>query len=224
MRVREVWANDLFDACSEYEFGETEDYNINIIRSGGRKIYLTVFPEGLWNGTSLNKAKNETGDQYPGNVADKITIEFHNAFNYEDIAYSVENVNLTTSGNVSFFIPQALSGNYYLTVKHRNSIETVSASPVLLSSGLTSYNFSSSADAAFGNNLILLNGKYCIFGGDVNQDGIVDSGDMIPVDNLASNFGTGYLSEDANGDGLIDSGDMIMVDNNSSGFIGKITP
>jgi hypothetical protein len=35
------------------------------------------------------------------------------------------------------------------------------------------------------------------------------------VDNLSSNFAAGYLYEDANGDGLIDSGDMIMVENNA---------
>jgi hypothetical protein len=52
----------------------------------------------------------------------------------------------------------------------------------------------------------------------------VDSGDMIPVDNLASNFGTGYLPADANGDGLVDSGDMIILDNCASNFVGRITP
>jgi hypothetical protein len=52
----------------------------------------------------------------------------------------------------------------------------------------------------------------------------VDSGDMIPVDNQAAVFGTGYTSLDVNGDGLIDSGDMIMIDNNASEFIGTIRP
>lgn len=31
MRVREVWSNADFDPCATYQYGETEDYNINII-------------------------------------------------------------------------------------------------------------------------------------------------------------------------------------------------
>jgi len=58
----------------------------------------------------------------------------------------------------------------------------------------------------------------------VNQDGIVDSGDLIPVDNDASAFLQSYNPTDANGDGIIDSSDMILLDNNSSLFIAKITP
>jgi hypothetical protein len=44
------------------------------------------------------------------------------------------------------------------------------------------------------------------------------------VDNQSSFFGTGYISEDANGDGLIDSGDMILIENNTNNFIGRIVP
>jgi hypothetical protein len=47
----------------------------------------------------------------------------------------------------------------------------------------------------------------------VNQDGLVDSSDMITVDNESAAFTTGYLPEDINGDGLIDSSDMIYLDN-----------
>jgi len=47
---------------------------------------------------------------------------------------------------------------------------------------------------------------------------------MIAVDNDASTFVSGYLATDTNGDGLIDSSDMILVDNNASNFIGSILP
>ena len=87
-----------------------------------------------------------------------------------------------------------------------------------------SYDFSNSASQAFGSNLKLIAGKYVMFGGDVNQDGLIDSGDMIPVDNNAATFLSGYVSTDLNGDGLIDSGDMILLDNNGALFIAKVTP
>ncbi len=53
-----------------------------------KQIMLTLFLEGLWNGTGLNKAQNEAGDQYTGTTADKITIELHNAADYGTVAYS----------------------------------------------------------------------------------------------------------------------------------------
>jgi hypothetical protein len=57
----------------------------------------------------------------------------------------------------------------------------------------------------------------------VTQDGIVESGDMTPIDNL--NFSFGYGSqEDTNSDGLIDSGDMTIVDNNAYNFVGAQLP
>jgi len=65
---------------------------------------------------------------------------------------------------------------------------------------------------------------WVFYTGDVNQDGIIDSGDMIPTENLSSAFTTGYLPEDNNGDGLIDSTDMSMIGNHAAQFIGKVTP
>ncbi|PKO96157.1 MAG: hypothetical protein CVU14_11195, partial [Bacteroidetes bacterium HGW-Bacteroidetes-9] len=78
---------------------------------------------------------------------------------------------------------------------------------------------------AYGNNMLLMNDGHCvIFCGDVNQDTFVDTGDMSPVDNDASNFSSGYLPTDVNGDGIVDTGDMTVIDNNAAGFTGTITP
>lgn len=224
MRVREVWNNSSFDACSSYSYGETEDYNINIL-SQNKNLNLSVLFEGLYNGSgTMRKAQNSAGDQYTGNTADQISIELHNAGNYATVAYAANNINLSTTGAANLTIPGTLSGSYYITIKHRNGIETTTASPVSFTGSSISCNFNSSA-MAYGNNLKQTgDGYWVIYGGDVNQDGIVDSGDMIPVDNLSSSFGNGYLPEDANGDGLIDSGDMILIDNNATGFISRITP
>jgi len=58
----------------------------------------------------------------------------------------------------------------------------------------------------------------------VNMDGIVDSGDMNPVENASTAFILGYISEDVNGDGIVDSGDMNIVENNSTAVIMTLTP
>jgi len=200
------------------------DYKTINVFPLSRAVNLTLFLQGLYDGGALmHKAQNAGGNQYSDSISDMISVELHDATNYSIIAHMANGINLNCSGEATFDIPGELHGYYYVTIKHRNSIATTSASPVSFSTATINYSFDNYSKA-FGNNLILINEKYCLFGGDVNQDGIVDSGDMILIDNEATSFSTGYISEDANGDGLIDSGDMIIVDNNASSFVGSILP
>jgi hypothetical protein len=117
-----------------------------------------------------------------------------------------------------------MGSSYYIVVKHRNSIETWNSTPLTFGSGSISYNFSSLASQALGSNQKLVSGKFVIYSGDVNQDGILDSSDMTSMDIDASNFANGYITSDINGDGIIDSSDMILLDNNATLFIAKIVP
>ncbi|MBK7214011.1 MAG: M28 family peptidase [Bacteroidales bacterium] len=193
--------------------------------SADRSLNLTLLLEGLYNGSgSMRKAQDESGDHFTGTVADEVRVELRNAANYSSIIYSADNVALNTNGTLQATVPAVHGGSYYITVKHRNSIETTTAVPVSFAGSNITYDFSTAAGQAFGSNQKLIGGKYLIYAGDLNQDGIVDSGDMMGVDNGSSNFLTGYIVIDANGDGLIDSGDMIVVDNNASTFVGAVTP
>ena len=63
-----------------------------------------------------------------------------------------------------------------------------------------------------------------MYSGDVNQDGIIDSGDLGVVDNDNASYVVGYKNTDVNGDGIVDSGDLGVVDNNNAIYIGKIVP
>jgi PKD repeat protein len=224
MRVREVYNNSSFDACSSYTYGETEDYNVNI-QSLAKNLSLTLYLEGLYAGNgSMRKAQNAGGDQFPGTTADQITIELHNTANYATIAHTASNVNLSTSGVATVSIPPGISGSFYVTVKHRNSITITTASPVSFSGSSVNYNYDA-ASKAYGSNMqLMVDGRWVIFGGDVNGDGQVDTGDMTPVDNLASLYTSGYIPEDSNGDGVIDTGDMTVIDNNSLNYVTTITP
>ena len=102
---------------------------------------------------------------------------------------------LSFSGTFSFYNSPA--GNYYLTVKNRQCIETWSKSggESLVNNGVpVNYNFTSAADQAFGNNLILKGSKYCLYSGDIDQDGFITLVDVLPVYNDASGFVSGsYL-------------------------------
>lgn len=118
------------------------------------------------------------------------------------------------------------SGVYYVEVRHRNSIETWSRSG---GEGYTlgspfSYDFTTAQTQAYGSNMVLAGTRYCIYGGDVNQDGTVDATDAGAVDNDAANYASGYLPTDVNGDGAVDATDLALTDNNAANFISKITP
>jgi hypothetical protein len=187
---------------------------------------LSLFLEGLYNGGGvMRKAQNASGDQFPGTTADRITIELHNAASYSSIAYTIPNVNLSTTGGASATFPGILSGSYYVTIKHRNSLETTSALPVTVSGGTITYNFTDAASKAFGNNMkAVAGGFFAIYGADITQDRIVDGSDMAIVDNSSTAAVTGYVAEDATGDGLVDGSDMAIVDNNSTSATHAILP
>ncbi len=118
-----------------------------------------------------------------------------------------------------FTFDNAQSGRYYIVVKHYQSLETWSRAggDSLIANGLIhSYDFTSSSSQAYGNNLKLKAGNYCIISGDVNQDGIIDGSDLLMIDNDLFNYVTGrFVITDLNGDEYVDAGDMLIADNNA---------
>jgi hypothetical protein len=158
-----------------------------------------------------------SGPQFGPGIADQVTVELHNPTPYSNIVYSLGLVNLGTNGDIAISaIPALYNGSYYLTIKHRNSIETTSASPVSFAGGTINYDFSTAATQAYGNNLKLMGTVYAIYGADPNQDGIVDGSDMLLIDNASQvPILHGYFPQDLNGDGTVDGTDMLMIDNNS---------
>lgn len=190
-----------------------------------KTLTVSVFLEGLYSGLNqMNPARDENGPHFGTGIADKITIELHSASNYNTLVYSTGNLNLGTSGLAVAAIPGNYSSSYYLTIRHRNSITVTSALPVSFAASSINYAFNQPSKVFGGNVYLKPQGNYVVYGGDVNQDDLVDSSDMIMVDNDSSDFSAGYLASDVNGDGLVDSSDMIIVDNNSGNFIGAILP
>ncbi|MDQ3020683.1 MAG: hypothetical protein M3R36_08945 [Bacteroidota bacterium] len=66
--------------------------------------------------------------------------------------------------------------------------------------------------------------KYCIYSGDVNQDGTVDIADGSSIENDAYNFVSGYVLTDLNGDSFTDVSDTAIADNNAFNLVSKIVP
>jgi hypothetical protein len=191
-----------------------------------RTLTLNLLLEGLYNSNGLMNASRDAFGQpvWSSDIADQITVELRDNGNFSNIVFTKAEVLLSTNGTVTFAVPAAYSSSYYIAIRHRSGIITVSATPVQFTTPQINYNFDL-ANKACGNNMALMpDGWYAFFGGDVNQDGIVDTGDMTPVDNGSAAYLSGYRNPDANGDGIIDTADMTLVDNNSSNYVSAATP
>lgn len=173
-------------------------------------LNLTVGLEGMWNGTVHEQ--------------DTIKVFLRNSihpFNNIDSAITI----LNSSGNATLNFIHAPGGNYYISLTHRNALETWSSSPVNFSNGvLTDYDFTLSQSQAFGNNQLLKAGRWCIYSGDVNNDGVIDIRDLALVDNDVYNLISGFADSDLTGDLVVDASDLLIVDNNNFNFVSTIRP
>lgn len=76
----------------------------------------------------------------------------------------------------------------------------------------------------FGGNIIYKGTKYCIFSGDVNNDGSINLDDENLISDDYSNFVTGYVNTDVNGDFIVNLTDLSIAYNNSNNFVSVIHP
>jgi len=180
------------------------------------KINLKVLLEGIYNAV-FNQLTRK----------DSVTVLLRNVNSPYDIMDSAKieiDSNLYT-GQCKF--TNAPSGDYYLVVKHLNSLETWSkiGGEYFSTIGLYNYDFTSSISQAFGNNLKLKGSKFCLFSGDVTQDGYINLSDVILINNDASNFTSGnYLVSDLTGDNNVDLTDVTLCSNNAVNFVSVIRP
>ena len=162
-----------------------------------KTLNLTVMIEGMWDGTTI--------------VSDSVTVELRNTSAPFNLIES-KKILLNSTGSGSLIFIQVADGTpYYLIIKHRNSIETWSSSTVQFIAGNLSYDFTNAQNKSYGNNLKLVNNKWCIYSGDVNQDGFIDITDQsqIFIDNISGAIG--YISTDLNGDYFTEVGDLNLV-------------
>jgi PKD repeat protein len=213
--------------CVNAEAGETEDFIVEVLPDTAcQTLHLKFFPEGLYDPATglLNQVMAGNQTLFPSPWVDIVDVCIaDDSSPFEEISCA-SNSMIDTNGECLADFPAGLDGDYYLVIKHRNSVETWSSLPISFDNQCLEYDFTDLSMKAFGGNLAPCGGSYCLFAGDVNQDGIIDSGDMICFDNMISLFLSGYFPEDFNGDGLIDSSDYIWVDNNSSLFISRVSP
>ncbi len=166
-----------------------------------KTLNLTVMFEGFLNVNTTNP--------------DTITVEIRTSTNPYNLVQQ-KKVTPDSLGNVSINFESAQDNiPYYLVIKHRNSIETWSLNPIQFNSGIASYDFTTAQNKAYGNNLKLVNNEWCIYSGDVNQDGFINSTDVNLVFTNNVLGASGYYSTDLNNDNITEIEDLIITFSNS---------
>jgi len=206
------WRVGGIDAHDHIYYSGLRQFNTSTIM----KLNIKIIPEGLYNIVSGQVSRKDTFTVCLRSISSPY-------LKIDSAKAVVDSVNF--SGIFNFINTPA--GTYYAALKHFNSIETWSKSGgIPMNYTDTSfYDFTSSASQAYGGNLVLHGGKYCIYSGDVNQDGITDGSDLMKIFNDSYAGLTGrYLASDLNGDNIADAADLSILDNNVFNGILKITP
>lgn len=185
--------------------------NVQLSPSPPYQIRLTAFIEGLFDGTMM--------------ASDTVSVELRNASSPYNLV-ETKKIFLDATGYGTTTLSSVLdAASYYIVVKHRNSIETWSSAPQAFVNGILNYDFTSDRSKAYGNNLVRKGRKWCIYSGDVNQDGLVDLTDVNLIVNDAILYTTGsYLNTDLNADTWADLSDILIAVNNSIIYVTKQSP
>ncbi|MDQ3020048.1 MAG: hypothetical protein M3R36_05700 [Bacteroidota bacterium] len=171
---------------------------------------IRLAPEGLYNSMLDKLNRSETVTAYLRNQ--------FSPYHIIDSAQALIDSNILT-GNFQFSTATA-AGTYYIVIRHRNTIETWSKDGgENLVRGNNNYDFTSSVSQAYGGNMILKGSRYCIYSGNVNNDMIIDTQDLLLIDNDLFNYETGSTVTDLTGDNLVDLEDMAIANENAANLI-----
>jgi len=224
---------DITDSClsgqiivkgvNECGSGEPASKYIKVFK----KLEIELILEGFYSNDNeqMINVQNEYGDVFGNGITDTLSILLCKSIAPYNIIHRFDSVFISNQGKCSIIIPAEITDSFYIVVQHRNHIKTWSSTPILFKGQTISYIFYDSYSKAYGGNQkFIKNGKYGIFVGDVNQDGIIDLLDLVSMDaDLTYGF-MGYTVYDLNGDGVVDLGDLITIDINITNGVIEITP
>lgn len=202
----------------------------NVLTQGFQQPYkmtlnVKAYLQGYYQTTGYmqNVLYNEGVYAFPGNETDTVTIQLRqSSAPYNIIAETKEIIH--TDGTVSFNGTTSGGQACYIVLKHRNSVETWSALPVMLLED-TFYDFSTNDYKAFGSNQAeVMTGVWALFAGDINGDENVDLLDLNIAEADINLFVYGYYNTDINGDGNVDLLDSPLLEDNINNFVFSYHP
>ena len=239
-----------FDASSATYYLTAYGSDVFITKMGAspKTLNLTsIFLEGFYTGASTMMQAQQHfmpgdtwGPYYSDGSVDHITVELYLpgthvepdpdnppdgtriASNFDTPIFSNTDVPLSTTGTATVTVPGADNGSYYLTIKQRNHLATVSALLLDFSGATITYAFDAFSQAFEGNMTQALEpdgetmSPPLIFGGDTNQDGQIESDDINAVGNDAAVSLLGYGPTDIVPDAQVESADINIVGNNAA--------
>lgn len=175
-----------------------------------RAVYLklTVIPEGYYNYLSNRLYRKDY-------VSVKLRSSVSPYAVVDSVSARIDSINFTAL----YHIPNTPAGYYYIVARHKNCIETWSSSPVYFITDTTAYNFTTSLNKAYGDNQKQIDAspvRFGMFSGNINEDAIVDAGDVSAIENDAYLGTTGDVITDLTGDYFVDAEDLSLVENNVS--------
>lgn len=194
-----------------------------VIATVGCTKNLKLFIEGYYiGGGAMTAVKANEGVGTSTTDVDDVTVELRDATTYAVVATT--SAVLKTDGSVAAKLV-APAGNYFIAVKHRNAIQTWSTAAEAFGTTSATYDFSTAANKAFGDNMKNLgSGVFGFYSGDINQDNSIDIADFPALFSDNDNFVYGYFNTDLNGDGSVDIADFPVIFLNTDNFIYSINP
>lgn len=182
-----------------------------------------------------DKGSGVIAPKYPMPRSDMVTIRLHSEADYGEVLFTYE-TNLYTTGHAKIQVPTDLDEPVWLSVMHRNHLETVYKDPLDFTTFFpenSEIHFSRNASGenvnnAYGGNQALLSGGvdgyYGIYGGDINQDGNININDAGPINAGIVSGAQGYLVTDITGDGLININDAGPVNASITAGRARVIP
>lgn len=195
-------------------------------------LNLKAFFEGFYIGNGLMNASIDPVNL--PDLCDTLFLQLASGTSPYTSLYS-DTAILLINGKTQFrFLRNIVGNSYFFVLHHRNSIESWSANPITIMPNMI-YDFSTSANKAFGNNQTLTSDAlyYALYGGDISdagtgtvgaQDGVVESQDYGDMENAVTEIKLGYVPEDVTGDGVVESADYGLLENNVFFIISVIRP
>jgi hypothetical protein len=190
---------------------------------------LTAYIQGYMNGGTMRPVLMNSGIGASSSNCDNITIELRNSSAPYALVESFTGI-IGTNGTMRAAFTTAAPGNYYVAIKHRNALETWSKLPVAISNN-ASYNFSTAATQAYGDNMVGLgaggSAPFALYSGDIDAliaDGNIDLLDYPIWETDYNNLEIGYFRSDLNGDGNVDLVDYPVWEANYNNLISVAKP
>jgi hypothetical protein len=125
-------------------------------------------------------------------------------------------VDMNGTSPVAFNVP---SGNYYVAIRHRNSLGFRTNNLLSLSPSSNFVNLTNNSTPIFASTLLSIgNNIYVMQSGDVNSDGAIDAFDYVEWEISNGLFDDYSLTSDINFDGAVDAFDYIIWEVNNGNF------